>query len=278
MKNIRVVSLILLIVIFTSCIQLPNQEVAETTARNEEVISTAEPESSAEDDALQALIAENKKKDAMNQYYARRYIEGYLAGRLSILQILPVLKSDQFYLIGHFFDGFYHEFYYMPLTVATKDWGDFDESVGIKVSITREEHFFSNAVADVATYSVLDGVSYCLRRENNIWYVDCTDRYAKIQFPPTLTVKDPTTVKSYFDFERLMGPNYKTTTELASQITVGMQYSEVAKILKAAGYSVGSGNMIYEWELENGNELRIFFDFRDKVVTDIRIEEKTTDS
>lgn len=82
--------------------------------------------------------------------------------------------------------------------------------------------------------------------------------------------------------EELMNPANKNLpkqpidSEIARQIKKGMTYSEIHEILRNPGEDIGSGAILYEWELDNGDVLHVWFQSSGNLIaTEVRIDQKS---
>ena len=59
--------------------------------------------------------------------------------------------------------------------------------------------------------------------------------------------------------ETAVGCSLGTAEEIFEKITPGMTYREICDIVGSKGTDKGSGAIIYEWELDNGKTLKVWF-------------------
>ena len=71
-------------------------------------------------------------------------------------------------------------------------------------------------------------------------------------------------------------PKQPVDSEIARQIKKGMTYSEIHEILRNPGEDIGSGAILYEWELDNGDALHVWFQSSSNLIaTEVRIDQKS---
>ena len=71
-------------------------------------------------------------------------------------------------------------------------------------------------------------------------------------------------------------PKQPVDSEIARQIKKGMTYSEIHEILRNPGEDIGSGAILYEWELDNGDVLHVWFQSSTELIAiNVRIDQKS---
>ena len=71
-------------------------------------------------------------------------------------------------------------------------------------------------------------------------------------------------------------PKQPVDSETARQIKKGMTYSEIHEILRNPGEDIGSGAILYEWELDNGDVLHVWFQSSTELIAiNVRIDQKS---
>lgn len=62
----------------------------------------------------------------------------------------------------------------------------------------------------------------------------------------------------------------------AIKVKKGMTYSEIHEILRNPGEDIGYGAILYEWELDNGDVLHVWFQSSGNLIaTEVRIDQKS---